>query len=76
MQTQRSISEIADEIAAKRLPSLFIDTCAVLDLVRCASRGSPRVAQIVLQVIDRTQAAQLLLYAPSVLQKEAARNLR
>lgn len=74
MPTHRSLAEIAAEIARRGLPALFLDTCSALDVVRCAARGRPRVAGITRQLLAAQAAGELLLVAPSVLPKEAARN--
>jgi hypothetical protein len=74
MPTQRAIADIAADIARTGLPALFVDTCAAFDVVRCAFRARPRVAAIARHVIEAHAAGELLLYGPSVLQKEAARN--
>ena len=72
--THLTVAEIASRIDAGRVPAVFIDTCAALDVVRCAARGQPRVAGAARQFIDAGAAGELLLFAPSVLPKEAARN--
>lgn len=74
MPTHQSTAHIAAEIAARRLPAIFVDTCVALDIVRCVSRGKARVAALAAQLIDAQANGELLLYAHSVLQKEAARN--
>jgi hypothetical protein len=74
MPVDQSISEAVDVIGRLRVPALFLDTCAAFDVVRCAFRGKPRVAAITNQVIEATVAGELLLYGPSVLRKESARN--
>jgi len=74
MATHRALADIAAEIVARGLPAVFFDTCGALDVVRCAARGQPRVAGIVRQFLDAEAAGELLLVAPSVLPKEAARN--
>jgi hypothetical protein len=74
MPTHRTLADIAAEIARSGVPSLFVDTCAALDVVRCATRGRPEIAAIARQVIDAQASGKLLLFAPSVLLDEAARN--
>src|SRR5215218_6276219 len=74
MPTTKPLSDIAAEIAVRGLPALFLDTCAALDVVRCAAREQPQVAMVVRQVIEAQAAHELLLYGPSVLVDEAARN--
>lgn len=75
MATQLSLTDICAEIARCAAPSLFIDTCAALDIVRCAARHQPRVVKIAGYLIEAHAAGELLLIAPSVLLDEAARNL-
>lgn len=53
---------------------MVIDTCVSLDVVRCVWRGNARIIGIATQLIDAQMRGELLLYGPSVLQKEAARN--
>jgi hypothetical protein len=36
MPTERSIADIAADIARTSLPALVVDTCVWLDIVRCA----------------------------------------
>src|SRR4051794_38676083 len=74
MPNQQSLSEIAADIARSGLPALFIDTCAAFDVIRCAARAQPRVAEIAQQFIEAQTAGELLLYGFSVLLDEAARN--
>lgn len=74
MPTHRSLADIAAEISSSGLPALFIDTCAMLDVVRCAARKQSRIAGITRQLIGGQTSGELLLFAPSVLHKEDARN--
>jgi hypothetical protein len=74
MPAERSIADIAADIARTSLPALVVDTCVWLDIVRCAWRAKPRIAAIAIQFIEAHLAGELFLCAPSILQKEAARN--
>lgn len=74
MPVRRASGDVAGEIGGLGLPTLFIDTCAALDVVRCATRASPRVATIARAVIDAKTAGELLVYASSIVTDEAARN--
>jgi hypothetical protein len=74
MPTYLSLADIANEITRRAVPALFVDTCGTLDVVRCAARSQPRVAGIARQLLDAQAAGEVLLFAPSVLVKEAARN--
>src|SRR4051812_30302930 len=73
-RTHRAVAEIAAEVVARGVPALFVDTCGALDVVRCAARGRPRVAAVVGQIIQACDSGELLLFGPSVLLDEAARN--
>jgi hypothetical protein len=72
--THKTLVEIAGEIALRGVPVLFVDTCGALDVLRCAARDEPRVAAVVRQVIEAGESGELLLFGPSVLLDEAARN--
>ena len=74
MPTQRSLTDIAAEIAQRKVPAVVIDTCVVFDVIRCAWRENPRVVLIAKQLIDAQQHGELLLYAHSAIQKEQSRN--
>lgn len=74
MSTHASLADMAGDIRRRAVPALFLNTCAALDVVRCAARRQPRIASIVRQLIEAEAAGELLLLAPSVLLKEAARN--
>ncbi|HEX8524229.1 MAG TPA: hypothetical protein VF669_18385 [Tepidisphaeraceae bacterium] len=74
MPTSRTLPDIAHEVSHRALPALFIDTCAALDVIRCAARNQPQVVPIVQQVVEATAHSELLLYGSSVLLEEAARN--
>jgi hypothetical protein len=74
MPITKSLSDISQEIAQRGLAALFLDTCAVLDIIRCAARREPRVVAIVNQVMKAQAAGEVLLYGPSILSTEAARN--
>lgn len=74
MTMQKTINDIASDIARTHLPAMVIDTCVALDIVRCVWRGNVRVVGVVKQLIEAHQNSELLLYAHSSLQKEATRN--
>ncbi len=74
MPIHQSIADTITQIAHTHLPAMIIDTCAAFDIVRCAHNGEPRVAGIARQMIEAHISGELLLYGPSVLEKEAARN--
>jgi hypothetical protein len=71
---QKSISDIVSDIRRTKLPAIIIDTCVSLDIVRCIWRENSRIVGIAKQLIDAQLNGELLLYAHSVLQKEALRN--
>lgn len=78
--TPISIAEVAGKIVALRRPALFLDTCALLDIIRLPARArSPRDSETLLtatlSILTKAGEGQLSLVIPPLVTSEFEKNL-
>ena len=75
-----SIAEAAGGIVASHTPVLFLDTCALLDIIRLPSRArsardSETLLAAAISILDRAKGDQLSLVIPPLVTSELEKNL-